>query len=71
MALIHGREYSDERKVQGAALLQKKFTVDFLLKKMKPNEGEVPQYYIEKSHEPIIDPMEFELVQAEFAGARL
>ena len=34
---------------------------------MKPNEGEVPQYYIEKSHEPIIDPVEFELVQAEFA----
>ncbi len=54
-------------KYKGAALLQKKFTVDFLLKKMKPNEGEVPQYYIEKSHEPIIDPMEFELVQAEFA----
>ena len=48
-------------KYKGAALLQKKFTVDFLLKKMKPNEGEVPQYYIEKSHEPIIDPMEFEL----------
>ena len=54
-------------KYKGAALLQKKFTVDFLLKKMKPNEGEVPQYYIEKSHEPIIDPIEFELVQAEFA----
>ena len=54
-------------KYKGAALLQKKFTVDFLLKKMKPNEGEVPQYYIEKSHEPIIDPVEFELVQAEFA----
>ena len=28
-------------KYKGAALLQKKFTVDFLLKKMKPNEGEV------------------------------
>lgn len=34
---------------------------------MKPNEGEVPQYYIEQSHEPIIDPIEFELVQAEMA----
>ena len=54
-------------KYKGAALLQKKFTVDFLLKKMKPNEGEVPQYYIEKSHEPIVDPAEFELAQAEFA----
>lgn len=54
-------------KYKGAALLQKKFTVDFLSKKMKPNEGEVPQYYIEQSHEPIIDPIEFELVQAEMA----
>jgi len=54
-------------KYKGAALLQKKFTVDFLSKKMKTNEGEVPQYYIEQSHEPIIDPVEFELVQAELA----
>ena len=28
------------------ALLQKRFTVDFLSKKMKDNEGEVPQYYV-------------------------
>ena len=43
-------------KYKGAALLQKRFTVDFLEKKMKVNEGEVPQYYIEESHQPIIDP---------------
>lgn len=54
-------------KYKGAALLQKKFTVDFLEKKMKVNEGEVPQYYIEESHQPIIDPAEFDKVQAEFA----
>ena len=54
-------------KYKGAALLQKTFTVDFLTKKMKTNEGEVPQYYIEDSHEAIIDPREFELVQAEMA----
>ena len=54
-------------KYKGAALLQKTFTVDFLTKKMKPNEGEVPQYYIEDSHEAIIDPSEFALVQAEMA----
>ena len=53
-------------KYKGAALLQKKFTIDFLDKKMKVNEGEVPQYYIEKSHQPIIDPQEFDLVQAEY-----
>ena len=33
---------------------------------MKINEGEVPQYYIENSHEAIIDPMEWEAVQDEF-----
>ncbi len=34
---------------------------------MKVNVGEVPQYYVEHSHEPIIDPEEFERVQVEFA----
>lgn len=36
-------------KYKGSAILQKKFTVDFLSKKMKVNEGEVPQYYVEHS----------------------
>ena len=54
-------------KYKGAALLQKKFTVDFLQKKMKVNEGEVPQYYVEHSHEAIIDPEEWEKVQLELA----
>lgn len=53
-------------KYKGAAILQKKFTVDFLSKKMKANEGEVPQYYIENSHEAIIDPEEWDAVQDEF-----
>lgn len=52
-------------KYKGAALLQKKFTVDFLQKKMKVNEGEVPQYYVENSHPPIIQPDEWDRVQAE------
>lgn len=54
-------------KYKGDALLQKSFTVDFLEKKMKPNEGEVPQYYVEKSHPHIIEPDEWDHVQAEFA----
>lgn len=52
-------------KYKGSALLQKQFTVDFLTKKRKINEGEIPQYYIEQSHDAIILPDEFELVQAE------
>ena len=54
-------------KYKGAALLQKCFTVDFLTKKKKINEGEVPQYYVEHSHEPIITPEEFDKVQTELA----
>ena len=53
-------------KYKGAALLQKRFTVDFLQKKMKINEGEVPQYYVENSHPPIIQPDEWDRVQTEF-----
>ena len=53
-------------KYRGSARLQKHFTVDFLTKKTKVNEGEVPQYYIEHSHEAIIDPQEWDAVQDEF-----
>ncbi|MDD3881477.1 MAG: recombinase family protein [Eubacteriales bacterium] len=52
-------------KYKGDALLQKRFTVDFLTKRMKANTGEVPQFYVEGSHEGIIAPNEFDLVQAE------
>ncbi len=52
-------------KYKGDALLQKKYTVDFLTKKQKVNEGEVPQYYVENSHPAIIQPAVFEMVQQE------
>ena len=52
-------------KCKVSALLQKSFTVDFLTKKTKVNEGEVPQYYVEDSHPAIIEPWEWEQVQAE------
>ena len=54
-------------KYRGDARLQKNITVDFLTKKMKPNEGEVPQYYVEHSHPAIIKPQEWDLVQNEMA----
>ena len=54
-------------KYKGSALLQKKYTVDFLTKTMKVNEGEVPQYYVENSHPAIICPEEWEGVQVEMA----
>ena len=39
--------------------------MDFLTKKQKVNEGEVPQYYVANSHPAIIDPEIFDLVQYE------
>lgn len=50
-------------KYKGDALLQKSFTVDYLSKKTKVNEGEVPQYYVENDHEAIIEPAVFDEVQ--------
>src|SRR5690554_8171049 len=41
-------------KYIGDALLQKTYTIDFLTKKRVVNNGIVPQYYVENSHEPII-----------------
>ena len=52
-------------KYKGDALLQKTFTIDYLTKKMKVNEGEVPQYYVTGSHPAIIDPKEWDMVQLE------
>ena len=40
--------------------------MDFLQKKMKVNEGEASQYYVENSHPAIIESEKWDLVQAEF-----
>ena len=50
-------------KYKGDALLQKSFTVDFLSKKIKTNNGEVPQYYLEKVHPAIVTDEVFALAQ--------
>lgn len=52
-------------KYKGDAILQKTFTVDYLTHKTKVNEGEVPQYYVKNSHEAIIEPEIFDIVQHE------
>ncbi|MDD3881738.1 MAG: recombinase family protein [Eubacteriales bacterium] len=57
-------------KYKGDAILQKSFCVDFLTKKMKLNEGEVPKYYVENSHPAIIEPAAFDEVQVELARRR-
>lgn len=50
-------------KYYGAALLQKEFTYDFLNKKKKKNCGELPQYYIEDDHAPIVSKAHYDAAQ--------
>ena len=57
------RSILSNEKYKGDALLQKVYTTDFLTKKKKKNEGEVPQYYVRENHEAIIPPDTFEAVQ--------
>ena len=45
------RSILTNEKYKGDALLQKSYTVDFLTKKTKTNEGEEPQYYVENNHD--------------------
>ena len=52
-------------KYKGDALLGKTFCTDYLTKKMKKNEGEVPQYYVQGSHPPIVGTELFDHVQEE------
>ena len=53
--------------INAYVVTQKRFTVDFLTKELRINNGEVPQYYVEGSHEAIIASEEFEAVQEEMA----
>ena len=54
-------------KYTGDMLLQKTYSVDHLTKKQMINRGERRRYYIENSHEPIIDKETFAKVQQELA----
>lgn len=52
-------------KYKGHALLQKTYCANFLTKKMVKNTGQIQQYYVEDSHPAIVDPDEWDAVQAE------
>ena len=54
-------------KYIGDAVLQKTYVVDFMTKKSKKNNGEVPKYYITNSHAAIIDRDIYSRVQEEIA----
>jgi DNA invertase Pin-like site-specific DNA recombinase len=53
-------------KYTGNAILQKTYSTDFLSKKRKINNGEIPKYYVEDSHPAIVSQAQFDLVQEEF-----
>jgi hypothetical protein len=54
-------------KYRGDLLLQKTYRKDYLSKKTCVNRGELPQYHVQGSHEPIIPPAMFDEVQREWA----
>jgi len=54
-------------KFIGDMCLQKGFIADHISKHHKQNNGELPKYYVEGSHEAIIDRCSFEAVQVEMA----
>lgn len=54
-------------KFIGDMMLQKGYVSDHITKRQKPNHGELPKYYVEGTHEAIIDKEIFEAVQTEMA----
>lgn len=59
------RRILTNEKYKGDARLQKTYTVDFLTKEVRVNNGERKQWYIHDSHDAIVTPETFELVQIE------
>lgn len=72
---VYGGRWTDARvrdmlkneKYVGNALLQKKYVADHLSKRLVRNHGELAQYYVEGTHEAIIDETTFRLAQRRLA----
>lgn len=59
-------EYTiSNEKYNGDSRLKKCCTVDYLSKKRKENEWEMPQYYVEGGYDAIIKLTEWQFVQTE------
>ena len=57
------RRILSNEKYLGNALLQKRYRNNHIDKKLVTNKGELPMYYAEGTHEPIIDKAVFDLAQ--------
>ena len=60
-------ELLENEKYTGDLLLQKTFTENHITKRPKKNIGQLPMYYVQNAHEPIISREAFDAVQAEKA----
>lgn len=58
-------------KYKGDSLLQKTYTVDFLMQKRVQNTDQIPRYYVEESHPAIILKDMWEAVQLEMERRRV
>lgn len=56
---------------RGDILFGKSVKPDYLSKKQVPNKGQAEQFYMEKHHEPIIDPALFDTIQEYLAAGYL
>lgn len=61
------RKMLQNEKYAGDLLLQKTFRTDHLTKQTRANRGELPMYFVQEAHEPIIDRATFDDVQLEIA----
>ena len=64
------RHVLTNEKYMGDAILQKTYTVDFLSKEVRVNNGERKQWRIRDSHDAIVTPEAFSRVQKELARRR-
>ena len=48
-------------------LLQKEFIENPITRKRRKNNGQLPQYFVENTHEAIIDPETFEMIKRELS----
>ena len=61
------KEALKNEKYAGDMLLQKFYTKDHLSKKSLRNKGELPKYYVEETHPPIVSKEDFNEVQRIFS----
>ena len=60
----------DEYPLYWKFTLTKEYVSDPIFKQRRKNRGELPQYYVENTHEAIIDKETFDYVRTKWQGER-